>query len=496
MATIDYSSIFANAAAGGKGQATDYDSIFANAANYKAPSASKRTDPFAPPPWSLAYKPEGYDYKTSGTPEKKMLPGSVFTGGGSYGGGASGFQSTSSPTNRPVEMYLGAAPSASNLDLSSPISNFRSIFNQINSGVNPNFNVDQQKLAGDAKAAAASLNMSPAQIKAMIAGINPTTGEVIADTKQISDALNNPAEIAAKANAVAGSLNKKYQDQFESAMPGYKINMQAANDLTSAYLTANIPRDVVDEVFRNSAAKGFTTGLFGGGIGRNMAARDLGLTSLQLQTAGANLLQQTANIANSVLQSTMPVTGENLAGRFMTDPNQIFSTVSNRNRVDANTIFNAVYVPTSQIYNQMATMAQTSTMAMANFEASKMVPPAQVFDALVSQSQYNAQIATSNALNAWQSQPLPGQFDINKGQYVGFKPGSYSATRPNLPGTGVAAGAGTINMGGVNVPYSQLKGPGGRALVAQAQQAEQAQAQAYSSSAYVPQLAQYPTGRV
>lgn len=371
------------------------------------------------------------------TPGKNNVSyGGGYGGGGggySFGGGSGGGGGMQTSAAKPIEFFLGAAPTIENLDLTSPISNFRNTFNQLNSGVNPNFFVDQQKIASDAKSVAAKLNMSPEQIKAFVAGVNPTTGELIADAKQISDTFNNPGEIAAKAGAIANSLNKKYQDEFESAMPGYKANMQAANNLTGTYLAGKIPQDVVDQIFRNSAAKGFTTGLLGGGIGRNIVARDLGLTSLQLQTAGANLLQQTANIANSVLQSTMPVTGEALASRFITDPGQIFSSVASMKRVDPTSIFNAVYTPTSQVYNQMASMAQQSTMARANFEASKMIAPSQVFDVLTTQAQYNQQINAANALNAWQSQPLPGQFDIKKGQYVGLEPGTYSSTRPMNP---------------------------------------------------------------
>jgi hypothetical protein len=367
----------------------------------------------------------GFSRPSTGSNVRYSGGGGGYSGGGGGGGGGAGA--------KPIEFFLGAAPTIPGLDLSGPMSQFRTAFNQINSGVNPSFNVDQNKLVSDAKSAAANLNMSPAQIKAMIAGVNPSTGEIVADVKAASEALNNPGEIAAKAGAIANSLNKKYQDEFESAMPGYKANMQAANSLTSTYLAGKIPQDVVDQVFRNSAAKGFTTGLLGGGIGRNIVARDLGLTSLQLQTAGANLLQQTANIANSVLASTMPVTGEALASRFITDPGQIFSTVSNMKRVDPTSIFNAVYVPTSQVYNQMSQMAQQSTLARANFEASKMVPPSMIFDALTSQAQYNQQINAANALNAWQSQPLPGQFDIKKGEYIGFTPGSTSKTAPTPP---------------------------------------------------------------
>lgn len=440
-----------------------------------------------------------------------------YSPGVSFGGGGGGGQS-------PLDFYLGPAPTLPELKLPSltlpnaptlpglnlpnaptlpglnytdVFSNFKSTFNLLNTGVNPQFGVDTDRLASDAKSMAAKLNLSPSEIKGLVAGINPSTGEIISDVQEITSKLNNPAKIAAESNKLAEGLNAKYQAAFNAAMPGYSTNMAKANAITSDYLAGKLPADVVDAVYRGAASKGFTAGIFGGGLGRNIVAKDLGITSLQLQSAGANLLQQTANIANSVLQSTMPVTGESFASRMMTDPNQIFSTVSNMKRVDPNTIFNAVYTPTSQVYNTMSQMAQQSTMARANFEASKLVAPTTVLNALTQQAQYNQQVNTQNLLNQWetmktmatqnnqisqqnalnqwqtsqtqalnnwqtklsenqynnqiqtqnllnryQSQALPGQFDISKGQYVSFTPGQYQSTVPTQPGLPSAGGSG------------------------------------------------------
>jgi len=433
-----------------------------------------------------------------------------YSSGGFFGGGGGG--------QSPLDFYLGPAPTLPELKLPSltlpnaptlpglnlpnaptlpglnyadVFSNFKSTFNLLNTGVNPQFGVDTDRLASDAKSMAAKLNLSHSEIKSLVAGINPSTGEIISDVEQITSKLNNPAKIAAESNKLAEGLNAKYQAAFNAAMPGYSTNMAKANAITSDYLAGKLPADVVDAVYRGAASKGFTAGIFGGGLGRNIVAKDLGITSLQLQSAGANLLQQTANIANSVLQSTMPVTGESFASRMMTDPNQIFSTVSNMKRVDPNTIFNAVYTPTSQVYNTMSQMAQQSTMARANFEASKLVAPTTVLNALtqqaqynqqvntqnllnqfevmktmatqnnqiaqqnalnqwqtsqtqalnnwqtkLSETQYNTQIQTQNLLNRYQSQALPGQFDISRGQYVSFTPGQYQSTVPTQPGLG------------------------------------------------------------
>ena len=374
-------------------------------------------------------------YSASGGPRTSARQ--VFGGGGMTSSGfGAGVAAASQARGTPVEFYLGAAPTVQGVDLSGVMGNFRNVFNQLNSGVSPDFFVDQNKLVNDAKSAASKLNLSPAQIKSMIAGINPSINEVTSQAAAAAATLNDPKKIGEQAAKMASILNQKYIDQFDSAMPGYKQNMQKANDITSNYLAGKIPQDVVDQIFRSSAAKGFATGLYGGGIGRNIVARDLGLTSLQLQSAGAGLLDQTAKLAATVGREMMPFTGAEFVNQLITNPSTIFSTIAQYNHVDPTSIFNAVYVKSSDVYNNMANMAQQSTMARANFEASKLVAPSQVFAALTDQAQYNSQIANANALNAWQSQALPGQFDIQKGQFVSFKSGEYVAQRPSIPGTG------------------------------------------------------------
>jgi len=419
-------------------------------------------------------------YAASGGP--KIAAKSVFGGGGMTSSGfGAGVAAAAQAQGTPVEFYLGAAPTLRGVDLSGVMGGFRNVFNQLNSGVSPNFFVDQNQLATDAKNIAQKLNLSPTQIKNMIAGINPSISDVTSQAAAAAATLNNPEKIGAQASKMASLLNQKYIDQFDAAMPGYKQNMEKANEITSNYLAGKIPQDVVDQVFRNSAAKGFATGLYGGGLGRNMVARDLGLTSLQLQSAGAGLLDQTAKLAATVGREMMPVTGAEFASQLITNPATIFNTIANYNHVDPTSIFNAVYVKSSDVYNNMASMAQQSTMARANFEASKLVAPSQVFAALTDQAQYNSQIANANALNAWQSQALPGQFDVQKGQYVSFTPGKYVSQRPSLPGAGSTLPTPTAAEYKKNPLYWDN--------VMQMARTQGAAAQNWQGAAYIPQLA-------
>jgi len=80
--------------------------------------------------------------------------------------------------------------------------------------------------------------------------------------------------------------------------------------------------------------------------------------------------------------------------------------------------------------NLLAQAGQLTAQAMG---AMTPVSPNEIFSTAANQASINQQIGNQNLLNAWQSKPLPGQFDISKGQYIGYQPGTYSATRPLTP---------------------------------------------------------------
>lgn len=164
--------------------------------------------------------------------------------------------------------------------------------------------------------------------------------------------------------------NKPYAEQYKQFAPGTEAGTRAISNLGATMATGQLSRDAAMQAGRGAAQLGFSTGLGGrSGIGRNILSRDLGLSTLQVQQFGADLLAKSSQLAQQAMQAMSPIS-----------VNEIFSTVAN-------------------------------------------------------QLSYNSQIRNQNALNAWQSQALPGQFDISRGQYVGFQPGTYAATRPSLPGS-------------------------------------------------------------
>ena len=161
----------------------------------------------------------------------------------------------------------------------------------------------------------------------------------------------------------AMEANAPYKQQYEQMLPGLGAGLKAIGQVANQQIAGQIPLDVAQQIGRSSAAAKLGAGIAGGGLGRNLTARDLGLSSLQLQQSGADLLAKSSNLAQQAMQAMSPIA------------------------------------------------------------------PGQVFGEAVNQASINQQIANQNALNAWQTQGLPGQFDISRGQYIGYQPGTYSQYR-------------------------------------------------------------------
>ena len=85
--------------------------------------------------------------------------------------------------------------------------------------------------------------------------------------------------------------------QLRRAIPGYDQLVQQAGKNISASLKGELPTDVQQQIQRSTAGRALAGGFGGGtGFGRALTARDLGLTSLQLQNQGLaqaqNFIQQ------------------------------------------------------------------------------------------------------------------------------------------------------------------------------------------------------------
>jgi hypothetical protein len=103
-------------------------------------------------------------------------------------------------------------------------------------------------------------------------------------------------------------LSNMYQSYMfsalEEAVPGFRDILKQGGIDTEALLKeadplihGQIPEDVAGEVMRSSAFQSLGAGTLGAPIGTALTARDLGRTSLDLMTQGANLLGSAGNAA-------------------------------------------------------------------------------------------------------------------------------------------------------------------------------------------------------
>ena len=188
--------------------------------------------------------------------------------------------------------------------------------------------------------------------------------------------VNNPEELA----ALSERYNAPTKKAFESNMPFFDASLAALGGQALDALRGRVSQSTAQSVARSVAQANLGSGLAGGimgamgGLGRNMVFRDLAKASEAAVDRGINALGQSLGF-----------------------------------------------------FQQKQEMA--SPISMANL----MVNPAAIYDTLQTQAQSNWNTANANLINAWQSQALPGQFDIKTGSYVGYQPGSRSATRPLTP---------------------------------------------------------------
>src|ERR1700744_3226326 len=119
--------------------------------------------------------------------------------------------------------------------------------------------------------------------------------------QNISLPQQQAAAIAANTAALPGtealvsSSNQFSHDQIskmlEQAIPGYNSIVGSASSNIESMLKGEIPTDVSQAVQSSDAAQAIGGGYAGTGAAKNLVARDLGLTSLNLTQQGINSAQ-------------------------------------------------------------------------------------------------------------------------------------------------------------------------------------------------------------
>lgn len=105
-------------------------------------------------------------------------------------------------------------------------------------------------------------------------------------TKEQASAVSGNIANFGDVSKLAGDMNTFNQDQLNkmlaSAVPGYQNMLQGIGDRIGGFLNGEIPKDVSDQIGRNAAYQSLSGGFGGSGMARNLVARDLGMTSLDL----------------------------------------------------------------------------------------------------------------------------------------------------------------------------------------------------------------------
>jgi len=110
----------------------------------------------------------------------------------------------------------------------------------------------------------------------------PNLKEISPDATQKATVAGNTTNFADIAK-LATQVNTFNQDQLDAlidrVLPGARTQIQ---ETLGSQLRGEIPKDVQNAIYRSTAERGVSGGFGGSGFGRNVTARDLGLTSLEI----------------------------------------------------------------------------------------------------------------------------------------------------------------------------------------------------------------------
>lgn len=191
------------------------------------------------------------------------------------------------------------------------------------------------------------------------------------DKEQAKAAAGNLKNLS-DIQGLAGKVNVFNQDELnkmiESAAPGYKEMLAKVRDTSNTFLSGEIPKDVQEQIARSAAYRSLTGGYAGSGMQRNLVARDLGLTSLDLIQKGVDAGTRWAALARSGTANQFDP-----SSMFITPQQRIQTTMFNRtgqfqrdwmkNQLDA--MYSTGTVVGQELQRVGAEWNQASTAALA-----------------------------------------------------------------------------------------------------------------------------------
>lgn len=99
-------------------------------------------------------------------------------------------------------------------------------------------------------------------------------------------AVKNNLAIAPEASKLANLTEDQILSMLRTAIPGFDSMRESAGVNIESMLKGEIPKDVQEAITNSAAGRNLGLGTAGSGFGRDLVARDLGITSLNLTEKG------------------------------------------------------------------------------------------------------------------------------------------------------------------------------------------------------------------
>jgi hypothetical protein len=148
--------------------------------------------------------------------------------------------------------------------------------------------------------------------------------------EEIKTATAANLNVLGQAEELASRVNEGAQERLlrslQAAVPGFENIVGQTSENIQANLAGQIPEDVQRAIQRAGASRAVASGVSGSQFGRNLTARDLGLTSLQLMNQGVQ--QSNQFLANARQNLTAPQF--DVSNMFVSPAQQLQVTAQNR----------------------------------------------------------------------------------------------------------------------------------------------------------------------
>lgn len=169
---------------------------------------------------------------------------------------------------------------------------------------------------------------------------------------------------------LAGMANMFNQEQLnrmiEMGAPGYQEMLGTTRGRVNSLLSGELPADVMSNVERSAAHRALSGGYGGSGMARNLVARDLGLTSLDMITKGIDAGNRWMASARAGTTGQFDPTS-----MFVTPQQRIATTMQNRtNQWNRNWLDSQVDAATSDrtiLANNLASLEGATGTAAGYF---------------------------------------------------------------------------------------------------------------------------------